>query len=69
MRRHYESLNYMDGQPNVALFMFSRTQGSDSGHIINAGSSLLLSRFEKAMTRAEVRNLRDMLTEVLEDWQ
>lgn len=68
MRRHYESLNYLDGQPNNAKFRFARTQGQETGLIASVAGNHLVS-FEEAMSRGDVRELRDMLNEVLEDWQ
>lgn len=69
MRRHYESLNYVDAQPNsnLDIFRFSRTAGSDTGVLVSG--HILINSVDQSMTRAQVRNLRDMLNEVLEDWQ
>lgn len=67
MRRHYESLNYLDGQPNTCLHRFSRTAGSDTG--VFSSLSHLTYTYEVNLSREKVRLLRDMLTEVLEDWQ
>ena len=64
MRRHYESLNYLDGQPNMSHFKFSRAQGQSSGIFARAFSST-----EYVLEREDVERLRDMLNEVLEDWK
>lgn len=66
MRRHYESLNYLDGQPNSAKYRFSRTAGSEDGVLASNGCIIA---HEAKLTRGDVRNLRDMLNEILEDWQ
>ena len=66
MRRHYESLNYMDGAPGSTRFRFTRTNGADTGFIANAVGD---NRREEVLTREQVEMLRDMLNEVLEDWK
>lgn len=73
MRRHYESLNYIDGAPGVSRFMVNRTQGSN--HAVF--ERLMLTRQDGtihmgdsiALTRDEVDALRNTLNEVLEDWK
>jgi len=68
MRRHYESLNYADAAPGLRnLFRFTRTQGHD-GYLSSAEGSRLMS-FEVGMDRQQTVLLRDMLNEVLADWQ
>jgi hypothetical protein len=64
MRRHYESLNYLDAQVGSESFRFTRTQGCSSGYIQNT-----LESRQVILTRANVEALRDMLNEVLDDWK
>lgn len=68
VRRYYESLNYLDGQPSLFNFRFSRSGGSETGVLAENSACVLVPR-ETSMTRAQVRNLRDMLNDILEDWQ
>lgn len=63
-RKHYESLNYVDGNPGSAKFRFCRTAGANDGYIKEADGP-----FERTMNRQQVIALRDMLNEVLEDWK
>lgn len=76
VRKHYESLNYFDGQPDTATFRFTRTQMNHTGFLTDVGrtpTSVSSVSFPPArditMSRADVMDLRNMLTEVLEDWQ
>lgn len=64
-RRHYESLNYEDGQGADANFRFTRTQGQPSGYLTDNYDYAM----DTVLTKAEVEALRDMLSEVLEDWK
>jgi hypothetical protein len=64
MRRHYESLNYLDAQVGSENFRFTRTQGQTCGYIQNT-----LESRQIVLYRAHVEALRDMLNEVLEDWK
>lgn len=66
MRKHYESLNYLDGDPASALFRINRTQHSPHAVIETMGRC---NNFSYALTRLQVMNLRDILNEVLEDWK
>ncbi len=76
MRKHYESLNYMDGQPGTERFSFTRTQGSHDGYITMPRYYDGPKQFgpngvnpDRSMCRADVVALRDMLSEILEDWK
>jgi hypothetical protein len=70
MRRHYESLNYVDAAPDLTCFRFTRTQGSDAGFIS-------YTPYEDAgyegpditLRRIQVERLRNMCNEILEDWK
>jgi hypothetical protein len=64
MRRHYESLNYVDGNPGTEQFRFVRTRGCRDGYIKAARDT-----FERTLDHDQVVALRDMLNEVLDDWQ
>jgi hypothetical protein len=64
MRRHYESLNYTDGDPGSMKFRFVRTQTANDGYLKESNG-----HFERTMSKASVFALRDMLNEVLEDWK
>lgn len=68
MRRHYESLNYIDGQPNVCHHRFSRTAGEWTGVFASAAGNRFIP-YEVSLTRDETVRLRDMLNEVLADWK
>lgn len=71
MRRHHEALNYFDGQPANYNYRFSRTQGQDDGLLIDNLVGVMNAPYnhELRLTRGQVTDLRNMLTEVLEDWQ
>jgi hypothetical protein len=74
MRRHYESLNYFDTQAGTERFRFSRTQGQDEGVLTAPRDVYCLDAdegpvpFDFVLTEDEVYALRDMLNEVVEDW-
>lgn len=68
MRRHYESLNYLDGQHGSNMFRFTRTQGATYGFIAHTSGSRSEPR-DITMTQNQIEALRDMLNEVLEDWK
>ncbi len=73
MRKHYESLNYLDGQPGMENFTFTRTKGSSDGYLTVAfsldNSGRDVGATDLAMGVDDVTALRDMLNEVLEDWK
>lgn len=70
MRRHYESLNYFDGTPGLSVFHFSRTAGAATGVLGEDGrESHFPPGMNRHLNRAQTEALRDMLTEVLEDWK
>lgn len=68
MRRFYESYNYLDGQPNACNHRFSRTKDQQVGFFASADGNRMIP-YELSMSRVETENLRNMLNEVLEDWQ
>jgi hypothetical protein len=69
MRRHYESLNYLDGDPQSAMFRFSRSQGATSGVFAEYWTPSTRDAMSRHLGREQVVALRDMLTEILEDWK
>lgn len=71
MRNHYQSLNYLDGQPGAENFRFTRTEG-ENGFLTSVNGvddELDTVQTEIDMSRSDVEALRDMLNEVLEDWK
>lgn len=73
MRKHYESLNYLDGQVGSDVYRFTRTQDADTGYLstdyYEDEHDEKNERVETPLEREAVEALRDMLNEVLEDWK
>lgn len=68
IRNHHTVLCYIDGDPGAARFRFIRKAGMATGELEEvkfSGNTPMTKRLDYERITA----LRDMLNEVLEDWQ